>query len=72
MCFGALQTINDVVMGVSLAGLSRYLNRRYGKLPLILSSISLPIEPLYTSLQVAANYVYNFVPIGNFGRKLYK
>ena len=46
MVFWALQTINDVVMGVSLAGLSRYLNRRYGKLPLILSSISLPTMPL--------------------------
>ncbi|XP_034709434.1 O-acyltransferase WSD1-like isoform X3 [Vitis riparia] len=28
---GMKTTINDVVMGVSLAGLSRYLNRRYGE-----------------------------------------
>ncbi|KAJ9681185.1 hypothetical protein PVL29_020189 [Vitis rotundifolia] len=49
---GMKTTINDVVMGVSLAGLSRYLNRRYGKLSLILSSISLPTQPLYSSLQV--------------------
>ena len=27
----SLQTINDVVLGVTQAGLSRYLNKRYGK-----------------------------------------
>ena len=26
-----LQTINDVALGITQAGLSRYLNRRYGK-----------------------------------------
>ena len=26
-----MQTINDVVLGVTQAGLSRYLNRRYGE-----------------------------------------
>ena len=38
ICFFVVQTINDVVLGVTQAGLSRYLNRRYGELSIFQSN----------------------------------
>ena len=49
---GFFQTINDVILGVTQAGLSRYLNKRYGEVSLY---------SLFTLIYFAPNnYVLSF------------
>ena len=50
-----LQTINDVALGITQAGLSRYLNRRYGKFSSSSFFFLLKTEILYEKCTIGPN-----------------